>query len=83
MATRLSDLPLDLDGFLDWEGRQDERFERLDGVVGMMPGGTMGHDLIGANLIAAPRPQLRGGPCLVQGSNLKIVARAGQGGAVS
>lgn len=76
MATRLSDLPLDPSGFLDWEGRQDERFERLGGVVRMMPGGTIGHDLIGANLIAALRPQLRGGPCLVLGSNSKIAARA-------
>ncbi len=76
MGTLASDLALDLDGFLDWEGRQDERFERLDGVVRMMSGGTIAHDLIGANLIAALRPQLRGGPCVVQGSNLKIVARA-------
>lgn len=76
MSTLATDLPLDLDGFLDWEGRQDERFERLDGVVRMMSGGTIGHDLIGANLIAALRPQLRGGPCMVQGSNLKIVARS-------
>ena len=33
MGNLASDLELDLDGFLDWEGRQDERFERLDGVV--------------------------------------------------
>lgn len=76
MVTLAPGLPLDLDGFLDWEGRQAERFERLDGVVRMMSGGTSGHDLIGANLIAALRPRLRGGPCVVQGSNLKIVARA-------
>ena len=76
MGTFAPDLPLDLDGFLDWEGRKVERFERLDGVVRMMSGGTIGHNLISANLIAALRPQLRGGPCVVQGSNLKIVARS-------
>jgi hypothetical protein len=41
MGNLASDLQLDLDGFLDWEGRQDERFERLDGVGRMMSGGTM------------------------------------------
>ena len=76
MGNLAPDLEFDLNGFLDWEGRQDERFERLDGVVRMMSGGTSGHDLIAANLIAALRPRLRGGPCVVQGSNLKIVARA-------
>jgi Uma2 family endonuclease len=76
MGNLASNLELDLDGFLAWEGRQDERFERLDGVVRMMSGGTSGHDLIAANLIAALRPRLRGGPCAVQGSNLKVVARA-------
>ena len=75
MGNLAADLSFDLDGFLDWEGRQGERFERVDGVVRMMSGGTSGHDLIGANLIAALRPQLRSGPCAVQGSNLKVVAR--------
>jgi Uma2 family endonuclease len=38
--------------------------------------GTRGHSLIGADLIAALRPRLRGGPCALQGSNLEVVARA-------
>ena len=76
MATRLSDLPLDLDGFLDWEGRQDERFERLDGVVRMMSGGTAAHDRIAGNCYVALRAQLRGkGGFDVHLSNLKVVAR--------
>ena len=76
MARRLSDLSLDLDGFLDWEGRQDERFERLDGVVRMMSGATAAHDRIAGNIYVALRAQLRDPDgCHVHLSNLKVVAR--------
>ena len=72
----MGSLASDLDGFLAWENRQLERYERIDGVVRMMSGGTAAHDLIGGNLIAALKPRLRGGPCVVQGSSLKVAARA-------
>ncbi len=76
MSTLATDLPLDVDGFLDWEGRQGERFERLDGVVRMMSGGTAAHDRIAGNLYVALRTRLRElGGCDVHLSNLKVVAR--------
>jgi Uma2 family endonuclease len=75
MGNLASDLQLDLDGFLDWEGRQDERFERLDGVVRMMSGGTAAHDRIAGNLYMALRTRLREMGCNVHLSNLKVVAR--------
>lgn len=76
MGTLARDLALDLDGFLDWEGRRDERYERLDGVVRMMSHGTAAHDRIAGNLFVALRTQLRGtGSCDVHLSNLKVVAR--------
>jgi Uma2 family endonuclease len=75
MGNLASDLQLDLDGFLDWEGRQDERFERLDGVGRMMSGGTAAHDRIAGNLYMALRTRLREMGCNVHLSNLKVVAR--------
>ena len=76
MGNLASDLEFDLDGFLDWEGRQDERFERLDGVVRMMSGGTAAHDRIAGNFYMALRARLREiGGCNVHLSNLKVVAR--------
>ena len=81
MADLASDRALDLDGFLAWEERQRERFERLDGVVRMMSGGTAAHDRIAGNLYMALRTRLRGkGNCNVHLSNLKVIAR--QAGAV-
>jgi Uma2 family endonuclease len=68
--------PLDLDGFLDWEERQPERFELAGGVVRMVAGGTEDHDRIGGNIAAASRTRLRGTPCSAHGSNLKLLSRA-------
>ena len=67
---------LDLEGFLDWEERQPERYELAGGVVRMMAGGTEDHDRIGINIATALRPRLRGKPCSVHGSNLKLLSRA-------
>jgi Uma2 family endonuclease len=76
MGSLATDLALDLDGFLDWEERQAERFERVDGVVRMISGGTAAHDRIAGNLYIALRTELRGkGGCNVHLSNLKVVAR--------
>lgn len=68
---------LSLEGFLDWENRQLERFERVGGVVRMMAGGTLGHDQVGINLAAALVSRLRGSPCRTHGSNLKVVSPRG------
>jgi len=68
---------LSLEGFLDWENRQPERFERVGGVVRMMAGGTLAHDRIGINVAAALASRLRGSPCAVHGSNLKVVSPRG------
>jgi len=66
-----------LNEFLAWEDEQDERYEFLDGLVRMMTGGTEDHDRLSVNLIALLRNALRGGPCSVHASNLKVVSRAG------
>jgi Uma2 family endonuclease len=49
-----------------------DRHEFHDGVVRMMAGGTYSHSIINANLIAELAQRLRGGPCRVAESNLRI-----------
>jgi Uma2 family endonuclease len=62
-----------LEAFLAWEDAQPLRYE-FDGFqVRAMTGGTAGHSRIQRNLLAALGSRLRGGPCEVFGSELKIV----------
>lgn len=64
--------PLSVDEFLAWEERQELRYE-FDGVAAeAMTGGTAAHARIQANLMGALYERLRGGPCFVLGSELKI-----------
>jgi len=77
MASTALKAPTTLDEFLAWEDEQPERYEFLDGLVRLMTGGTEDHDRLSVNLIALLRNALRGGPCSVHASNLKVVSRAG------
>lgn len=67
---------LTLEGFLEWEERQEPRYELAGGVVRMMAGGTEDHDRIAIKIISALDRRLRGTPCSVHGSNLKVLSRA-------
>jgi Uma2 family endonuclease len=77
MASTAFKAPATLDEFLVWEEQQPDRYEFLDGVVRMMTGGTEDHDRLSVNLIRLLANALRGGPCSVHASNLKVVSRAG------
>ena len=58
--------------FLAWEERQETKHE-FDGIVPVaMVGGTVAHARIQSNLIAALHQRLRGKPCEVFGSELKL-----------
>ncbi len=64
--------PMTLHEFLAWERRQDLRYE-FDGFAPIATtGGTFEHAIIQANLIGALGSRLRGKPCRVLGSELKI-----------
>jgi Uma2 family endonuclease len=64
--------PMTLDAFLDWESRQELRYE-FDGFQPIaMTGGTSEHAAIQRNLITALTIRLRGKPCQAYGSELKI-----------
>ncbi len=63
---------MSVDAFLDWEERQELRYE-FDGFQPTaMTGGTSEHSAIQRNLIIALGTRLRGKPCQVHGSELKI-----------
>src|SRR5882672_4186029 len=64
--------PMTVDEFLDWESRQELKYE-FDGFAPVaMTGGTQEHTLIQVNLITALRVRLGSGLCRVAGSDLKI-----------
>ena len=59
--------PMSLEEFLDWEQRQELRYE-FDGFAPVaMTGGTFEHAIIQANLIRALGNRLHGRPCRVVG----------------
>lgn len=58
--------------FLTWESQEPQRYEFVGGVLTLMAGGTENHDLIGINIAAILNQRLRGTPCRVHGSNLKV-----------
>ena len=64
--------PMTLEGFLEWEERQELRYE-FDGVGPVArSGGTAAHDTISINIVVAVGQRLRGPVCRVRGSNLKV-----------
>ena len=66
--------PMTLDAFLDWENRQEVKYE-FDGFQPVaMTGGTAAHAMIQRNLIGLLHNRLRGHRCQVFGSELKIQA---------
>ena len=65
--------PMSLAEFLEWEERQELRYE-FDGVEpSAMTGGSAAHADIQANLAMAFRSRMRGKPCKFYGSDLKIL----------
>ncbi len=64
--------PMSLAEFLDWESKQDLRYE-FDGFQPVaMTGGTFAHASIQRNLALSLGGRLRGKPCKFLGSDLKI-----------
>lgn len=72
MSLAQSRAPMSLSEFLAWEETQELRWE-FDGFAPVaMTGGTVAHDVIQANLVAALNARLRGTPCRAHGDSLKI-----------
>lgn len=66
--------PWTLEDFLAWEAGQGERYEFVDGVVRMMVGGTLVHNMITLNVAGLLRADLRGSSCRVFTSDVKVVS---------
>lgn len=65
--------PMSLETFLPWEEAQELRWE-FDGIAPVeRTSGTVEHALIQGNLIVALAQRLRGSPCQVYTSSLKIL----------
>ena len=64
--------PMTVAEFLDWEERQELRYEFDGAQPQAMTGDTFAHDRISINLAASLVNRLRGKPCRPHGSNLKI-----------
>ncbi len=60
--------------FLAWEERQELRYEFDGHKATAMVGATQAHELIVTNILLALGVRLRGGPCRVFGSGMKIEA---------
>lgn len=58
--------------YFRFEAAADERHEYRDGVVVAIAGGTYNHSLILMNVGAALHSRLKGGPCRVLESNLRL-----------
>jgi Uma2 family endonuclease len=66
-----------LQEFLEWDERQDGRYEFVDGEPRMMTGVTQAHSTIAANIISALRAKLRGSGCRAHGPELRMMTGAG------
>jgi Uma2 family endonuclease len=64
--------PLTHEAYFQLERRDDWRYEYLAGEVFAMAGGSESHALIAANTIGALIGALRGQPCRVYGSDMKL-----------
>lgn len=66
----------DAQAYLAWEAEQAEKNEYLDGEVFAMAGASEAHVTIALNLAMALRNHLRGGPCSVFISDMKLHVQA-------
>ena len=66
--------PWTVEEFLAWEREQEQRHEYVDGVIRLMAGGTLDHNMITGNVASGLRSQLRGGPFWVFAVAVKVVS---------
>jgi Uma2 family endonuclease len=74
IANPISSLIPDLtvEEYLDWELRQDIRYEYIEGELVAMTGGTVPHNDVAINLLIALRPHIRNNKCRINVSDVKV-----------
>jgi len=65
--------PPELTDLLEWERRQEERYEFVGGILRAMVGGTLAHSRITGNIFAALLGRLRGTPCSAFMEGVKVI----------
>ncbi|MGB3559078.1 MAG: Uma2 family endonuclease, partial [Geitlerinemataceae cyanobacterium] len=60
--------------YLEWETKQELRYEYIDGEILAMTGGTLPHNSIALNFYTALRPHLRQRKCQAYVSDAKVKA---------
>jgi Uma2 family endonuclease len=58
--------------YLEWEEKQELKYEYVDGKISAMTGGTLNHSKIGGNLYYILQTHLRSGGCQVLNSDAKV-----------
>lgn len=61
-----------VEAYLEWEPRQEFRYEYVDGEVYAMTGGTLPHNDIAINLLTALRPHVRRQGCRINIADAKV-----------
>ncbi len=74
LAKSLYTNDLTVEEFIEWENRQDAKHELLNGQIIAMTGGTVAHATLILQLGAALLNHLKGTPCRVFTSDLKVEA---------
>lgn len=64
--------PMTIEAYLEWEPRQQLRYEFVCGDVFAMTGGTLPHNDIAINLLTALRPKLRDQGCRIKIAAVKV-----------
>ena len=73
MATRPTSMKMSVEDYFELDSNSLEtRYEFIDGYVYMLAGSTADDSTINGNLVAAFKSALRGGPCRVHTSDLKV-----------
>ncbi len=58
--------------YLEWEEKQDIKYEYINGEVLAMTGGTIPHNIIAVNLTTAIKNHLQGNSCVVFAADAKV-----------
>lgn len=61
-----------LEAYLEWEPRQELRYEFVSGIVLAMTGVTLRHNDVAINLLTALRPHIRAQGCRINIADAKV-----------
>ncbi len=65
-------LRMTFEKYLEWERHQENKHEYFNGDIFAMTGASRNHNLITANTLAGLHAQLRGKPCEIYPSDMRV-----------